>query len=48
MTGVRTLSEDESRRVLEIYGIPLVESRTVQSSPEAVSAAEEIGFPVVL
>jgi succinyl-CoA synthetase beta subunit len=46
--GARTLSEDESRRVLEAYGIPLVESRTVHSDKDAVTAAGEIGFPVVL
>lgn len=45
---MRTLSEAESRKVLEGYGIPLVESRTVQSAAEAAQAAEEIGFPVAL
>jgi acetyl-CoA synthetase (ADP-forming) len=46
--GVRTLSEDESRKILEAYGIPLVESRTALSDKDAVTAAGEIGFPVVL
>ena len=45
---MRTLSEAESRKVLEGYGIPLVESRTVRAAPDAVKAAEELGFPVVL
>ncbi len=45
---MRTLSEAESRRLLAEHGIPLVESRTVQSSSQAARAAEELGFPVVL
>jgi acetyl-CoA synthetase (ADP-forming) len=45
---MRTLSEAESRKVLEGYKIPLVESRTVQSASDAAKAAEELGFPVVL
>jgi succinyl-CoA synthetase beta subunit len=45
---VRTLSEEESRKLLADHGIPLVESRTVQSSSQAAQAAEEFGFPVVL
>ena len=45
---MRTLSEAESRKVLAGYGIPLVESRIVQSASDAAKAAEEIGFPVVL
>jgi acyl-CoA synthetase (NDP forming) len=45
---MRTLSESESRKVLEGYGIPLVESRTARSAAEAVKAAEQLGFPVVL
>jgi acetyl-CoA synthetase (ADP-forming) len=45
---VRTLSEAESRKILQGYGIPLVESRVAASAAEAVKTAEEIGFPVVL
>jgi succinyl-CoA synthetase beta subunit len=45
---MRTLSETESRKVLEGYGIPLVESRTAQSVADAAQAAEELGFPVVV
>ena len=45
---MRTLSEAESRKVLENYGVPLVESRKVESSSSAVQAAEAFGFPVVL
>ena len=45
---MRTLSEAESRKILESYGIPLVESRTIRSAEEAAKAAENLGFPVVL
>ena len=45
---MRTLSEAESRKVLEGYGIPLVETRMVRSAADAAKAAEEIGFPIVL
>jgi acetyl-CoA synthetase (ADP-forming) len=44
----RTLSELESRKVLATYGIPLVPSRSAATASEAVRAAEEFGFPVVL
>ena len=45
---MRTLSESESRKMLEGYGIPLVESRTVLSAEDAIEAAGDLGFPVVL
>jgi acyl-CoA synthetase (NDP forming) len=45
---VRTLSEEESRKILGAYGIPLVESRTVRSAEEAVKAAGELGYPVAV
>lgn len=45
---MRTLSEAESRKILEGYGIPLVESRMVESSSNAIQAAEAFGFPVVM
>ena len=35
-------------RVLELYGVPLVRWRLARDRDEAVSAAREIGFPVVL
>jgi acetate---CoA ligase (ADP-forming) subunit beta len=43
-----TLSEDESRSLLRPYGLPLVESRRVESATAAVHAAWELGFPVAL
>ncbi|MBN2498606.1 MAG: acetate--CoA ligase family protein [Deltaproteobacteria bacterium] len=46
--GRKTLSEDESRQVLEGYGVPLVESFQVSSLDEAVARAAELGYPVVL
>lgn len=45
---MRTLSEEESRRLLAGHGIPLVDSCTARSAADAVKAAEEFGFPVVL
>ncbi len=44
----RTLTERESKQVLAAYGVPVVGEQLVQSAAEAVSAAEQLGFPVVL
>ena len=47
--GDRTiLTEFESKQVLAAYGIPTVETRLATSVEEAVAAAQDIGFPVVL
>jgi acetyltransferase len=47
--GGRTiLTEFESKQVLAAYGIPIVETRVAKTENEAVKAAGEIGFPVVL
>lgn len=46
--GRRMLSEVDSRRLCESYGIPLVPSRPANSAAEAVLAADELGYPVVL
>ena len=43
-----SLSEDESRKVLEEYGIPMAVAELTTTSREAVDAAAEIGYPVVL
>ncbi|MCP4576661.1 MAG: carboxylate--amine ligase, partial [Deltaproteobacteria bacterium] len=43
-----TLSEHESKLILAEYGVPITREYVVGSEKEAVSAAAEIGFPVVL
>lgn len=48
MADVTTLNEDEAKRELSAYGLPVPES-LVTTSPEAAGlAAEELGFPVAL
>jgi acetyltransferase len=42
------LAEHESKQVLEAYGLPVVKSKIAISAAEAVAAAREIGFPVVV
>ena len=42
------LSETESKDVLAAYGIPVVETRVATTVDDALLAAQEIGFPVVL
>ncbi|MEP6910264.1 MAG: GNAT family N-acetyltransferase [Actinomycetota bacterium] len=42
------LSPAETREVLEAYGIPVVPERLAETEDEAVAAAVELGFPVVL
>ena len=42
------LSERESKQLLKLYGIPVVEALLARSSDEAVSLADRIGYPVVL
>ena len=44
----KALNERESKDVLRAYGIPAVEERMVKTTDEAVKAAHDIGFPVVL
>lgn len=46
--GREWLSDAETRRVLEAYRIPVVRTRNADTVEEAVKAASEIGFPVVL
>jgi acetyltransferase len=38
----------ESKRVLEAYGIPVVQTLPARTAEEAVSHAERLGFPVVV
>lgn len=44
----RTISEDTSKELLEIYGIPTTKPILSKTKEEAVKIAEEIGYPVVL
>jgi acetyltransferase len=46
--GRTLLSESESKDLLSAYGIPTVPTRIARDEGEAVSAAEALGFPVVL
>ncbi len=47
-SGRTLLTEVESHEILHSYGIPTVPTRTVSDDEAAVTAATEIGFPVVL
>ena len=48
LEGRTLLDEFESKELLEAHGLPTVETRVAMSESEAVEAAREIGFPVVL
>lgn len=43
-----SLTEREAKRVMALYGIPVVEDRLVETAAAARAAAESAGFPVVL
>jgi acetyl-CoA synthetase (ADP-forming) len=45
---VTTLSEARSKQLLARYGVPVLEERAAGDVDEAVAAATEMGFPVVL
>ena len=47
-SGKTALSEHQSKKLLESYGIPVTREKLVTTEEEAVSAAEELGYPVVL
>ncbi len=47
-TRGQTLTEREAKQVLALYGVPVVGERLAQSIQEAVDAAGELGYPVVL
>jgi acetyltransferase len=47
-SGRLLLTEEESKRLLAAYGIPVVETRLATSVDEAVREAESLGYPVVL
>jgi acetyltransferase len=42
------LDEEESKRLLAAYGIPIVETRVADSSARAVGLSRELGYPVAL
>lgn len=46
--GQRALSEYESKQVLAHYGVPVTREVRVTTPEEAVAAAGEIGYPVVM
>jgi acetyltransferase len=43
-----TLTEDESKRLLDYYNFPVVKPQIARSAEEAVNLARKIGYPVVL
>jgi acetyltransferase len=47
-SGRTELNELEAKALLAAYGIPVVATRSVDSVEEAVAAADQIGYPVVL
>jgi len=46
--GRRSLTEIESKKIFEAYGLPVVKTHLSTSEDEAVKMAEELGYPVVL
>jgi len=46
--GKKALSESESKLFLKKYKIPVINEKVALNKDEAVKAAEEIGFPVVV
>ena len=47
-SGKTTLSEHESKQILQAYGIPVVQETVAETVEDAVIAADQIGFPIVL
>ena len=46
--GDRWLTADETRSLLNAYGVPVVPELTAATTDEAVAAATQLGYPVVL
>lgn len=46
--GRKVLTEAESKELIALYGVPTTRIKVARSPDEAVKAAKEIGFPVVL
>jgi len=47
-TGHGALNEADSKRLLSVYGIPVIDEAVCVDPDEAATRADEIGFPVVL
>jgi acetyltransferase len=47
-SGRVLMTEYASKELLSAYGIPTVETRIAETAPDAVAAAQEIGYPVVV
>jgi acyl-CoA synthetase (NDP forming) len=43
-----TLSEAASKRLLARFGVPVLDERTVATADDAIAAANDIGYPVVV
>lgn len=46
--GARALSEYDAKRFLQAYGIPVTRETLARDKQEALAAARDIGYPVVL
>ena len=46
--GAKALSEYESKMLLAEYGVSITQEKAVSTEDDAVAAAKEIGYPVVL
>ncbi|MCX6847300.1 MAG: acetate--CoA ligase family protein [Verrucomicrobia bacterium] len=47
-SGRTLMTEQEAKQLLQVAGIPIVETRTAYDEEAAVAAAETLGFPVVV
>ncbi len=47
-TGVYSFGEEETRKILQAYEIPVVPGDLAKDAEEAVQIAERVGYPVVL
>lgn len=47
-TGRTLLTEDEAKEVLAAYGVPVVQTVQAKTEDDAVAAATQLGYPVVL
>lgn len=47
-SGTNSLSEKDSKQILKTFGVPVVSEKIVFNKDEAVMAAEDMGFPVVI